>query len=200
MAASILVLYCFCQLSRWRRQRLIVHSVLSLCISACSVLCSIIYHPYDPLVMFCNVFWDRTDIESPHQGQGIAGKFRNLGGNIRYWQNDTLNMLMIKTWESASLHNPLLFCDLKIGLLLQGDDYTHIMVEAIADRLAEAFAEKLHEIVRKELWAYAPDENLSGDDLLKVKYQGVHSCGHDNLIVVIIHFSAVLSKHGVYCI
>lgn len=46
------------------------------------------------------------------------------------------------------------------------------MVEAIADRLAEAFAEKLHEIVRKELWAYAPDENLTGDDLLKVKYQG----------------------------
>ena len=56
--------------------------------------------------------------------------------------------------------------------LLQGDDYNHIMVEAIADRLAEAFAEKLHEIVRKEVWAYAPDENMSADDLLKVKYQG----------------------------
>ena len=46
------------------------------------------------------------------------------------------------------------------------------MIEAIADRLAEAFAEKLHEIVRKEVWAYAPDEDLSADDLLKVKYQG----------------------------
>lgn len=55
---------------------------------------------------------------------------------------------------------------------VQDDSYKHIMIEAIADRLAEAFAEKLHEIVRKELWAYAPDENLSGDDLLKVKYQG----------------------------
>ena len=61
---------------------------------------------------------------------------------------------------------------LQLVCLLQGDDYTHIMVEAIADRLAEAFAEKLHEIVRKELWAYAPDENLSGDELLKVRYQG----------------------------
>lgn len=55
---------------------------------------------------------------------------------------------------------------------LQGDDYNHIMVEALADRLAEAFAEKLHQIVRKELWGYAPDEDFSTEDLLKVKYQG----------------------------
>jgi hypothetical protein len=45
------------------------------------------------------------------------------------------------------------------------------MAEALADRLAEAFAEKLHELVRRELWAYAPDEGLSVDDMLKVKYQ-----------------------------
>ena len=57
-------------------------------------------------------------------------------------------------------------------LFLQGDDYNHIMVEALADRLAEAFAEKLHQIVRKELWGYAPDEDFSTEDLLKVKYQG----------------------------
>ena len=60
---------------------------------------------------------------------------------------------------------------------LQGDDYNHIMVEALADRLAEAFAEKLHAIVRKELWGYAPDEDFSTEDLLKVKYQG----GSDNV-------------------
>ena len=47
------------------------------------------------------------------------------------------------------------------------------MVEALADRLAEAFAEKLHQIVRKELWAYAPNEDFSTEDLLKVKYQGM---------------------------
>ncbi|KAL3131106.1 hypothetical protein ABBQ38_000415 [Trebouxia sp. C0009 RCD-2024] len=55
----------------------------------------------------------------------------------------------------------------------QGDDYNHIMVESLADRLAEAFAEKLHQIVRKELWGYAPDEDFSTEDLLKVKYQGI---------------------------
>lgn len=52
-----------------------------------------------------------------------------------------------------------------------GDDYSYIMAEALADRLAEAFAEKLHELVRKEVWGYAPDEALTVDDMLKVKYQ-----------------------------
>jgi len=51
------------------------------------------------------------------------------------------------------------------------DDYKYIMAEALADRLAEAFAEKLHVEVRKEYWGYAPEENLSNTDLLKVKYQ-----------------------------
>ncbi|KAK9815486.1 hypothetical protein WJX72_004510 [[Myrmecia] bisecta] len=55
----------------------------------------------------------------------------------------------------------------------QGDDYSYIMAEAIADRLAEAFAEKLHQILRKEVWGYAPDERLDADDMLKVKYQGI---------------------------
>jgi hypothetical protein len=56
-------------------------------------------------------------------------------------------------------------------LCCPGDDYSYIMAEALADRLAEAFAEKLHELVRRELWGYAPDENISVDDMLKVKYQ-----------------------------
>ena len=53
------------------------------------------------------------------------------------------------------------------------DDYSYIMAEALADRLAEAAAEVLHQQVRKELWGYAPDETLSNEDLLKVKYQGI---------------------------
>ena len=54
-----------------------------------------------------------------------------------------------------------------------GDDYSYIMAEALADRLAEAFAEKLHEVVRREVWAYSRDEALDVGDLLKVKYQGI---------------------------
>ena len=53
------------------------------------------------------------------------------------------------------------------------DDYSYIMAEAIADRLAEAFAELMHEKVRKEHWGYAKDETFNCEDLLKVKYQGI---------------------------
>ncbi|MTB87047.1 methionine synthase [Aeromicrobium senzhongii] len=53
------------------------------------------------------------------------------------------------------------------------DDYSAIMVEALADRLAEAFAERLHELVRTDLWGYAPDEKLSNTELIKEKYDGI---------------------------
>jgi 5-methyltetrahydrofolate--homocysteine methyltransferase len=54
-----------------------------------------------------------------------------------------------------------------------GDDYSSIMVKALADRFAEAFAEYLHERVRRELWGYAPDEALNTDDLVAEKYRGI---------------------------
>jgi 5-methyltetrahydrofolate--homocysteine methyltransferase len=53
------------------------------------------------------------------------------------------------------------------------DDYNSIMVKALADRLAEAFAEYLHEFVRKEAWGYAADEALDNDALINEKYQGI---------------------------
>ncbi len=53
------------------------------------------------------------------------------------------------------------------------DDYTEIMAKAIADRLAEAFAEYLHEKVRKEYWGYAMEERLSNDELISEKYEGI---------------------------
>ncbi|MCU7555046.1 methionine synthase [Alteromonas sp. ASW11-19] len=54
-----------------------------------------------------------------------------------------------------------------------GDDYNAIMAQALADRLAEAFAEYLHEQVRKHYWGYAPDEALDNDALIREKYQGI---------------------------
>ena len=53
------------------------------------------------------------------------------------------------------------------------DDYSAIMAKALADRLAEAFAERLHERVRRELWGYAPDEALDNDGLIAQRYQGI---------------------------
>jgi 5-methyltetrahydrofolate--homocysteine methyltransferase len=53
------------------------------------------------------------------------------------------------------------------------DDYNSILVKALGDRLAEAFAEYLHLLVRKEIWGYASDENLSNQDLIAENYKGI---------------------------
>jgi len=53
------------------------------------------------------------------------------------------------------------------------DDYRSILLKALADRLAEAFAERMHERVRKEFWGYAADEDLDNTALIKEKYQGI---------------------------
>jgi 5-methyltetrahydrofolate--homocysteine methyltransferase len=55
----------------------------------------------------------------------------------------------------------------------QHDDYNSIMLKSLADRLAEAFAERMHQRVRKEFWGYAADEQLSNEDLIREKYQGI---------------------------
>jgi len=56
---------------------------------------------------------------------------------------------------------------------MANDDYSSILCKALADRLAEAFAERMHARVRREFWAYAPDERLSSGELILEKYQGI---------------------------
>jgi 5-methyltetrahydrofolate--homocysteine methyltransferase len=55
----------------------------------------------------------------------------------------------------------------------QHDDYSAILLKALADRLAEAFAEVLHKKVRTEYWGYAKDEKLTNEEVIKEKYQGI---------------------------
>jgi 5-methyltetrahydrofolate--homocysteine methyltransferase len=55
----------------------------------------------------------------------------------------------------------------------KNDDYSAIVIKALADRFAEAFAEAMHQRVRKEFWGYAPDEDTSPDDLILEKYRGI---------------------------
>ena len=55
----------------------------------------------------------------------------------------------------------------------QHDDYNSIMAKALADRLAEAFAEQIHQYVRTTLWGYAPNEALDNDALIAEKYRGI---------------------------
>jgi 5-methyltetrahydrofolate--homocysteine methyltransferase len=54
-----------------------------------------------------------------------------------------------------------------------GDDYNSILLKALADRFAEAFAERMHERVRQEFWGYAPDEDLANDALIAERYRGI---------------------------
>ncbi|GAA3615104.1 methionine synthase [Marihabitans asiaticum] len=56
---------------------------------------------------------------------------------------------------------------------LEHDDYSAILLESLADRFAEAFAERLHELVRTELWGYAPEESMANEDLIGERYQGI---------------------------
>ena len=53
------------------------------------------------------------------------------------------------------------------------DDYSKILIKALADRLAEAFAEIMHKKVRRELWGYAPDETLTNEQLIAEDYAGI---------------------------
>eukprot|EP00953_Heterococcus_sp_UTEX-ZZ885_P010704 6243-Heterococcus_DN1.PRE.3 len=65
-------------------------------------------------------------------------------------------------------------CDAEVQRFeAQNDDYSKIMAQALADRLVEAFAEALHADIRRTLWGFAPDEKVEGEDLFKLKYQGI---------------------------
>ena len=55
----------------------------------------------------------------------------------------------------------------------QHDDYSAILLKALAHRLAEAFAEYLHEYIRKEYWAYAKEESFNNEDLIRERYRGI---------------------------
>ena len=91
-------------------------------------------------------------LTSPSEAKGVQGK------------NDYLGGFAVSIFGADELANEY---------KANGDDYNAIMVQALADRLAEAFAEKLHEMVRKELWGYQPDEQLDNEALIKEKYIGI---------------------------
>lgn len=82
------------------------------------------------------------------------------------------------------------------------DDYEHLLAQTLADRLAEAAAERLHEEVRKHWWGYAPDENLKIDELHGCKYQGIrpaigYPCLPDMSINFLIDDVCQLSRIGI---
>lgn len=71
----------------------------------------------------------------------------------------------------------------------EDDDYKHMLCKTLAERLAEAAAEKIHETIRKSVWGYAPDENLSVKELLNEKYCGIRpAVGYPSLPDISVNF------------
>ncbi len=80
----------------------------------------------------------------------------------------------VQDWMGAFVVTTGIGLDEKVAeFAATNDDYSSIMVKALADRLAEAFAERLHEKVRRELWGYAPNEHLDNQALIREQYQGI---------------------------
>ncbi len=79
----------------------------------------------------------------------------------------------VKDWMGAFAGSVFGADEYAAGFEKAGDDYTAILVKILADRLAEASAEWIHREMRRDLWGYAPTENLSNADLFNVKYQGI---------------------------
>jgi 5-methyltetrahydrofolate--homocysteine methyltransferase len=95
--------------------------------------------------------------------EGVARPVPPSG--VRGFGSDYIGMFAVTTGIGME--------DLLEGFKKNLDDYSDIMVKALADRLAEAFAECLHQKVRKELWGYKKDEQLSNEELIDEKYQGI---------------------------
>ncbi len=80
----------------------------------------------------------------------------------------------VQDWMGAFIVTTGIGLDAKVKEFeATNDDYSSIMVKALADRLAEAFAETLHERVRRDLWGYAPDEHLDNQSIIREQYQGI---------------------------
>ncbi len=112
-----------------------------------------------------------SDFIAPHDDSSIATKIIannsiNTGASGHFGRkNDYIGLFAVTAGIGVDKKEKFFTDDL--------DDYSAIMLKALADRLAEAFAECLHERVRKDLWGYAANEQLSNEELIAEKYQGI---------------------------
>jgi 5-methyltetrahydrofolate--homocysteine methyltransferase len=128
-----------------------------------------------------NTVGDDIEVYTDEERNTVACKFYGLRqqldmGESEYWcQGDFIAPKgTAPDWIAAFANTGGLGCHEQRKIFEdKGEIDKAILLEAIADRLAEAFAEVIHLKIRTTLWGYAPDEKLSLDDLLKVRYQGI---------------------------
>lgn len=132
-------------------------------------------------------------LPATHSGNDSVNVYKDDSRSAVLTQFHFLRQQMIKPDDKANLcladyigpegsHDYLGFFAVTTGLGIekqlavyeaQNDDYKSIMLKALADRLAEAFAEKLHERIRKEFWGYNKDESLDNQEMITEQYQGI---------------------------
>ncbi|MEI6900999.1 MAG: vitamin B12 dependent-methionine synthase activation domain-containing protein, partial [Bacteroidota bacterium] len=131
----------------------------------------------------CNAVGDDVEIYSDATRSKVIANFRFLRNQQKREDNSSNNALsdFIKPVESGDIDYLGLFA-VTAGINAdtwakyyqdQLDDYNSIMVKVLSDRLAEAFAELMHERVRKEFWGYDKDEHLAVTQMLKEEYRGI---------------------------
>ena len=120
----------------------------------------------DDVLVYC----DKTEahVRLPFLRQQIAkreGKANMCLADFISRDSDWIGGFAVTTGHGIETH----LAEFKANM----DDYSDIMLKALADRLAEAFAERMHEHVRKELWGYAPDEQFTSEALNREEYRGI---------------------------
>jgi 5-methyltetrahydrofolate--homocysteine methyltransferase len=131
----------------------------------------------------CNTVGDDVEIYADEKGSKVLTTFRFLR-NQQQKENGSPNLCLadfIAPKETGHV-DYMGFFAVTAGLGLeewvnyyesQLDDYSAILVKILSDRLAEAFAERLHQLIRKEYWGYAADEEMDINEILKESYQGI---------------------------
>ncbi len=126
---------------------------------------------------------DDIEVYTDVSGKKVAARFVNLRNQIR--KDDGTPNLCLSDFiapKSSGIRDYIGAFAVTAGIgidsvlkefIIQQDDYSGIMIKALADRLAEAFTELIHEKARKELWGYAIHENLEMENLFHEKYQGI---------------------------
>ena len=122
------------------------------------------------------VYWDETRKTPAAVLHNLRQQQRKAEGKPNYNVSDFVapKSSGVKDYMGAFAVTTGIGIDEKVAEFeREHDDYNSIMLKALADRLAEAFAERMHERVRREFWGYAPDENLVNEDLIKESYRGI---------------------------
>lgn len=125
----------------------------------------------------------------------IEGKFRLPMLRQQHWQPDNPNLCLadfLRPLDKGQKDCLGAFCTSVDGEMVapyRDDDYLYLLSQTLADRLAEATAEKLHQDVRRQYWGYAPDESLDVEQLFREEYQGIRpAVGYPSLPDISVNF------------